>query len=349
MPVGMVEPWDQYNALDTAENGVLSVWLDAELGGHSLVTGLSGSGKAIQVSSANTSAVRELRRVVPGRRMGVLHFAIKHVEISPDGYNDYLYFEDNVGAKLFVLSVLPTGVFQLRNVSSTVLATGVIALLPNNIYQCVLTYDLTTPGDHSFSMKVKNVVDSGLTLSGVSIAASTNDIEMIATVARNRTNGNSFTAIFDDMVDVYDETPDLPEMEVYVESVFTETAQIDWTPLSGTDNAAMIDDLPPDLDTTYNSSDTVGHKDLFAVSAYDRVPESIYCLSLGVFSKKEESATRTIRSIFKPDATEYPGSDENQLQTYTWYWNHKQLNPETAAEWLPADHDALEIGYELQV
>ena len=352
--VGLVEPFDLYSGETASSPGLFGSWNQEGSGGVAaqvaLVEGLNGHGLALSVNSTNSG--KAMRRNIPARTQFSWAFAIQWTFIPNVAHKELFMWNDINNSHQFGLAITPAGTFRLIGENSATIATGNIAMTPGQKYRVTFKVDLTTPGDNSFSLKISGEEDTGLTVTGVDLLDSATEIEVAMfklDFPSDDVGANFWAYVIDDIFDVYDAQPDLPELELFCEAIAAETADKDWTPSTGTNNAEMIDEVIPDSDTTYNSSDTVGAKDMFTLAAYSRVPESIYALSLATFARKEESATRTLRSIFRPDVTEYPGADYNLQESYDWDWNHALENPETAAPWVAADHDALEVGYELRV
>jgi hypothetical protein len=131
-----------------------------------------------------------------------------------------------------------------------------------------------------------------------------------------------------------------------------ETAQIDFTPESGVDNSAMVDDpAQHDYDSTNNESDTAAHEDRFTTA--DVVPDNAFgdALAVDVVSMVKDGAdlgTRTMRSRIFEGATVGNGATltltESDWQQITGLFN---LNPDTGLVWTYAEIEAAEFGYEI--
>jgi hypothetical protein len=111
---------------------------------------------------------------------------------------------------------------------------------------------------------------------------------------------------------------------------------VTWTPLSGADNFAMVDEIPPDGDTSYNSSDTPGDTDqyehpLTGVPANSRVFAVQHCLDLRV-----DSGSRTLGSVVYGVDVGDPVTIA-AASSYLIYHFPMDLNPQTAAEWEVTD------------
>jgi hypothetical protein len=125
-----------------------------------------------------------------------------------------------------------------------------------------------------------------------------------------------------------------------------EGASSAWTPLSGTDNALMVDDPgAPDDDTTYNSTPTVGATDTH-VTQDAPIPGGALlgvqvCLSL----KKSDAGTCSVAPVVRHGSTDYPGTAVNPGTAYNYAVTPYGLNPGTGAAWTEADFNAAQFGY----
>jgi hypothetical protein len=86
-----------------------------------------------------------------------------------------------------------------------------------------------------------------------------------------------------------------------------------FTPLSGTDNFAMVDDTGQDDDLTYVASSTVDTLDLYGYGNID-THTIIKAVSVVTVAKKMDAGARSIQHVARQDATDYP-LDEFALAT----------------------------------
>lgn len=119
----------------------------------------------------------------------------------------------------------------------------------------------------------------------------------------------------------------------------------EWTPSTGVDNFANVDEAQPNADTDYNSSETTGQKDIFGF-ADGEVPESVVCIGLVSWARKEDSATRKFKQLLRVGGVDYSGVDIFAAETYGRFLDTWELNPDTVAPWDPSELAALEAGYE---
>jgi len=122
----------------------------------------------------------------------------------------------------------------------------------------------------------------------------------------------------------------------------------DFSPLSGTDNSAMVDDTTPDGDTTYNSSSAVGNRDSFTfVPMTDIGGATIYGVQANVVARKDSTGTRKVRAFTRPVGTNYFGSSQTLTTGYLNFREIWQTNPETAAAWAESEANLAQFGYEV--
>lgn len=122
-------------------------------------------------------------------------------------------------------------------------------------------------------------------------------------------------------------------------------AHTDWTPSTGTDHFAMVDDASPDSDSTYVSSDTTANRDSYNMAPLGIDPgATIYALVARMVARKLDIGTRTLALFVRPVTTDYDGADQSPAYGYTQLSEAWETNPATAAAWTPAEIDATEVG-----
>lgn len=125
-----------------------------------------------------------------------------------------------------------------------------------------------------------------------------------------------------------------------------------WTtvfPASPVTHFDKVDEVPPDGDGTYLSDFTGGALELFGIST---LPDAdgvspIFGVQLALVARKNKSAARSIRAKLRSGSTNYNGSAFALDIPYAHYLSIFQQDPDTAADWVEADLNAIEIGAEL--
>lgn len=124
-------------------------------------------------------------------------------------------------------------------------------------------------------------------------------------------------------------------------------SSVDFTPSSGSDRYAMVDETLGDADTTYNASNAVGDVDLFGMSDLSGSP-TILAIQLVAYAKKTDAATRLLRLLCDPGGGVDEGSDFALPLDYTRVERALLTNPDTGVAWTPAEVNALVAGYKLE-
>jgi hypothetical protein len=134
-----------------------------------------------------------------------------------------------------------------------------------------------------------------------------------------------------------------------VETIFptAEGSQIDWTPLSGTDNALMVDDNPHDSATTYNTSATSGHRDLYAFADMAGTGD-IDGIQVVIVSAQSDATPFSIKDVVKSGATVDVGAGQAiGGTTYVAKQRVLEENPDTTNPWTASEINSAEFGIEV--
>jgi hypothetical protein len=123
-----------------------------------------------------------------------------------------------------------------------------------------------------------------------------------------------------------------------------EGTTIGWTPLSGTDNALMVDEIPANSDTDYNSTATVGAVDTLVVQDAPVVGATILGVQTNIFVKKTDAGTTTIAPVIR-SGTDQIGTTVAPGTTYAYTREVFPTNPATGVAWTEAGFNAAEFGY----
>lgn len=126
-----------------------------------------------------------------------------------------------------------------------------------------------------------------------------------------------------------------------------DTAQKQWTPSTGTDNYATLDETPPS-DADYNEASVNGYADELSLGDYDSVDRTPVAVVAWVRARMSDGTGDHIRvgidSAGVDDDTEYP-----LAAAWEYYTHIADANPADAAAWEDADIDALKLRYEAVV
>jgi hypothetical protein len=149
---------------------------------------------------------------------------------------------------------------------------------------------------------------------------------------RFQLNGlNQFTTPTIDDVYVTNGGTRLGESRVAVLYPSADTADADWTPSTGTDHYALVDEATVNGDTEYVASGTVGDLDLYEVSDLGVTPDTIHAVQVTMCARKNDAATREVRSKVRSSAATANGTPHALTANYVYYRDVFETDPDTTA------------------
>ena len=118
-----------------------------------------------------------------------------------------------------------------------------------------------------------------------------------------------------------------------------------WTPNASTNTSRISDATSSDGDTTYNSSSTPGHIDLFAIGAFDS--GTVRAVQTNITARRDDAGPREIREVTRSGGTNYTGATQTVSSSYLTYRQIREVDPATSAAWGSTANNNAERGYEL--
>lgn len=103
-----------------------------------------------------------------------------------------------------------------------------------------------------------------------------------------------------------------------VQTPNADTATEDWTPSTGVDSYAMIDEIPPDDDTTYIGSATTDQQTIIGLSAWDGTGKAPQFCTIWCDGRKTEAAAHQIKLIDSDGAVTNIGAAQDVLTSYAY-------------------------------
>lgn len=137
--------------------------------------------------------------------------------------------------------------------------------------------------------------------------------------------------------------------QIMVEGIFPDADgdSSDWTPASGTDNYAMVDDNPTDNDTSFVESGTEGDEDLYGYTDLSTITDEDI---LGVVLKTEPRMTAfpgdlDIYQTVKSGTTASDGDATNIADdSYTSVQRVLEMDPDTSSAWTVSGVNGAQFG-----
>jgi len=126
------------------------------------------------------------------------------------------------------------------------------------------------------------------------------------------------------------------DKKVFTDFPDADTADIDWTPSTGTSRFAMVDDPDPDGDGTYDEADDVN--DVMGVT-YPDVDPAVLTIAALIFlhkTKKTDAGTSNVQQSVISGSDQTDGDDRPMTTAYIVYQDVIETDPATSAPWMPA-------------
>ena len=265
----------------------------------------------------------------------------------PDTTDNFitLYGDSGTVDHIQVYVVANTGALQVRRGTATTLGTTAAGLISANtahyielkvlIHDSTGTVDLYVDGVSRLSLTSQDTKDGGtnsyvdrVTFTGVSGNQMILDDIYIANGAGSLNN------------DVLG--------DVHVETLYpnAEGATIQWTPSTGTDNAALIDEPNTPNTTDYNSDSTPGNIDMFDMDALSDASLEVFGVQMNSYAAKDTTDTIQFRHRINSDSNIANGADNALNTAWLHFVEMFETDPDGGGQWTGAQLNAAEFGYE---
>jgi hypothetical protein len=335
----IMEGFDHYLAAG-GDGGLNSAWNNyTTFPPFQFVTGLGGDGQALRLGTGGNQTGYQM--AFPDANKLTFHFAVKLITLVESGPQEFIFLT-GAGSRQFGLRINIGGHIEVFGEANALVATGAIAMIPNQVYRCCFRADLT---NGNIRCSINGDDDAGLNQNALDIQ---DDLvsNLCGLFQFHQFGAND--AVIDDLILGIDECVDWGPQEVNTLPV-TADVLAQFTRSTGLVNYANVDELPFNADTDYNYSNTVGNKDIFDFANPPHVPDSILAVQLMTIARKEESAVRKFQEVLRIGATDYAGVEHNLAETYGRHISEWVNNPATGLPFTPAELSALQGGYELTV
>lgn len=142
----------------------------------------------------------------------------------------------------------------------------------------------------------------------------------------------------------------LGEKRVIGQVCESDGADTDFTPSSGSDNYAMVDDATPDGDATYNYSPTDGARDSFVFPSLGvGASAEVDVVVVHAIARKDDTSTVELATSVRIDGTDYDGTQTALSGSYGLVRSVRTVDPDTTAAWTVAGVEGAEYGYVVNV
>lgn len=136
------------------------------------------------------------------------------------------------------------------------------------------------------------------------------------------------------------------DKKVFTDFPDADTADVAWTPLSGSTRYQMIDENPPDGDTSYDSSDTAGQKMGVTFPDLDAQVTTVVAVVLLHKSKKTDAGDCNVQLHAISGGDTADGTDRPMTTAYSLYQDVFEVDPHTSAPWTNGGASAVAMQVE---
>jgi hypothetical protein len=120
---------------------------------------------------------------------------------------------------------------------------------------------------------------------------------------------------------------------------------VQYTPSTGSDNYAMVDETPPS-DSDYNETDVDGNADELDMTDFDGATYIPRAVTAWVRARQDAGVGDSIQVGVDSGGTDDMSAAQALSDSFEYFFHTLDDNPADAAEWEDADIDALKLRYE---
>lgn len=292
---------------------------------------------------ANVSIGRVTTRTFTDSSTAVVGYAIRQA-LYPSVDISWMKFRDSAAADLAEVKTTSTGALKLISGGVT-LTTAAAIYAPNTYNYYELKYTKGT-GANGFA----ELRQDGVVLLTITTSTETTDAGDIGVVESSNSVG---VQQVDDLY-LLNGTGSvnnnyLGDVRVDYHIADTDGSSTDFTPSSGSVNFEMVDDNPPDRDTTYVESGTVSARDINSVTAAS-LATAIHGVQQVALARKTDAGTVTVDMISqKPSgAGEKVQSSGTLPIDYAFSLGIAEVDPDDSTAWTDARVNATEFGFKIK-
>lgn len=300
------------------------------------------SGQAIRFDQNNGSTTRFSGGLGSGSDTVTVGFALQLSGSAIALSERRLMYFLNSGTIICTLSITSSGTLKFyRGDLSTQLVTSAAGVITANAY-----YHIEVALTRHASAGIVEIRVNGATVasgSGLNTGASSIDTLGFCQV---QNLSSSDACFYDDLFVKNDVSSFLGDCRVETLRPTAETADQDWTPSTGTNNAAMVDDTTTDHDSTYVSAATATDKDVYTMGDLSDTPASIHAVQATMVAKKDDAGSRTVAASVKVNSA-VDGATHTMGTSYQSFVDIVSVDPDTTAAWTAAGVNAAEFQLEV--
>ena len=303
-------------------------------------TGRDGVGKSMELGFSSSEAW--LRHAVSDTSY-VLGFGFYRESVNVAYDIVTLLAEDGVSEQLVLRQDASGGLFLDRG--ATNLDSNAYGLLSNTWYyiEIDVTWGDGTAGAYDVYVNGQNI------MSGTSV--DTRNITGDNCVGVELQGNSAGNAWFDDLVCIDGSGTDQTTRigPCFIETVIpnADGTTVNFTPSAGSNWQNVDDGNAPDDDTTYNSSSTVNHKDLYGMAALTGNIGTVYAVMARSMVRGVDAGTRGLKAVARSNVTEVDGTEKFVDQRYIYIDHIYENDPNGGGAWTESAVNAAEFGIKI--
>lgn len=321
--------------------------LYAEAGNIDLVTSSPTPRTGARCCYMDSSAAH-MRRVLGGLKTVVgLAQAIFLTELPSTAHaGQVVELRDANNFVQVAINIDTTGVISVwrangADVYNTLLGTSTTAMVASAWQHVELKADF--PGEtleiRLNSVTILNLSGQSLVNTDPTIGGATGETGCSQFMFRNANSGNGDRAL-DDMV-AWDDSGSfnndfVGDVKVFTDMPNADTADVDWTPSSGSARYAMIDEIPADDDASYDSSTAAAQKMGVTFPGLDSGITAVSAVIFVEKTRKTDAGVCTLVASVTSSGEKADGASNPLTTEYTYRWDVFETDPATSAPWDPA-------------
>lgn len=310
--------------------------------GAANITGTNRNGRALALGAGST-----VSKTLTQKTSWTVGWAFYANTSGGWGTND-IYQGFNVGSRIFYVRLEPDGTLSIRT-ANAIIHQSTIALHMNTWYYIEVAYSLSGTTDIGVTATLyvngENVA-AGTAGSGVNVNTL---INQLATINRHSfsTGGITGSTYLRDMYILSDTT--LPWGDVRLGRIMPNgDVTTDWSSTT-TPAYTCVNEVPPDDDGSYISSNTVDQKELFDWEDVSPFSGTIKGIQYSILARKDGEGSRAILHTVGAAGSEATVDGPFYVDdNYVWYHVPMETDP-TAGAWTIASLNAQRFGVKLAV
>jgi hypothetical protein len=234
---------------------------------------------------------------------------------------------------------------------STNLATGATTLQANRWYFVEAKLKINSSTGY-IEVKLDGTTDISMTTS-LNTTSSGNNYAIDICLNESDTAGVGTAGLYFDDIYLFDNTGNgmsyIGDIRVLDLVPTSDGTYSDFTPSTGINNYATIDELPS-VDTDYVYTNTVGSTDTYGFQNLPANATAVFGVVYVTRSFKTDAGSRTLRNVMRQGSTDYERSNSDTpipVNASTTFYS-ETVNPATSVAYTVSDINDNEFGFKLQ-